>query len=164
MKIEKISSNKIHGGWQHNCQHSSTVVSCPMNFSVYLPPQAEHKKVPAVIWLSGLTCTAENFVTKAGAQRIAAELGLAIVAPDTSPRGDGIADDEAYDMGQGAGFYLNATQAPWSSHFKMYDYVNEELIEAVMSNFSLNGEFSISGHSMGGHGALGLYLKKHLQI
>ncbi len=159
MSIEKVSSNKMHGGWQHVYQHEAKTVQCPMTFGLYLPPQAESEKVPALVWLSGLTCTEQNFVTKAGAQRVAAELGIAIIAPDTSPRGEGIPDDEAYDMGQGAGFYLNATQAPWSSHFQMYDYITSELPQVLLQNFPLNGQFSISGHSMGGHGALSIYLK-----
>ena len=159
MSVEKISSNKMHGGWQHVYRHEAETVNCPMTFGLYLPPQAEHVNVPALVWLSGLTCTEQNFVTKAGAQRIASELGIAIIAPDTSPRGEGVADDEAYDMGQGAGFYLNSTQAPWSSHFQMYDYIAEELPKVMLENFPLNGQFSISGHSMGGHGALTIYLK-----
>ena len=126
-----------------------------MRFAIYLPPQASNgKKVPVLYWLSGLTCTDENFMQKAGAQRIAAELGIAIVAPDTSPRGEGVADDEAYDLGQGAGFYVNATQAPWNRHYHMYDYVVHELPQLIESIFSVSGKRAIAGHSMGGHGAL----------
>lgn len=159
MSLETVSSNKMHGGWQHVVTHDANTVNCPMTFGIFLPPQAEQGKVPALLWLSGLTCTDQNFVTKAGAQRVAAELGIAIIAPDTSPRGEGVADDEAYDMGQGAGFYLNSSQAPWSSHFQMYDYITQELPDVLLNNFPLDGRFSISGHSMGGHGALTIYLK-----
>jgi S-formylglutathione hydrolase len=159
MNIKKLSSNKMHGGWQDVYQHAATSVNCPMTFGVFLPPQARQVEVPALIWLSGLTCTEQNFISKAGAQRVAAELGMAIIAPDTSPRGEGVPDDEAYDMGQGAGFYLNATRAPWSSHYQMYDYIRRELPQVLLQNFPLNGQFSISGHSMGGHGALSIYLK-----
>jgi S-formylglutathione hydrolase len=159
MNIEKISSNKMHGGWQDVYQHAAKTVNCPMRFGIFLPPQAQQMEVPALIWLSGLTCTEQNFISKAGAQRVAAELGMAIIAPDTSPRGEDVPDDEAYDMGQGAGFYLNATQAPWSDHFQMYDYICTELPQVLLQNFPLNGQFSISGHSMGGHGALSIYLK-----
>jgi S-formylglutathione hydrolase len=132
-----------------------------MRFAIYLPPQAEHGKVPVLYWLSGLTCTDENFATKAGAQRVAAELGMAIVMPDTSPRGLNLpGEDDAYDFGSGAGFYLNATQAPWAGHYNMYDYVVTELPEQVNANFAVDGErVSISGHSMGGHGALTIALK-----
>jgi S-formylglutathione hydrolase len=133
-----------------------------MTFAVFLPPQAEAERVPVVYWLSGLTCTDENFVTKAGAQQYAAEHGIAVVAPDTSPRGDGVPDDpeEAYDFGLGAGFYVNATQAPWSEHYHMYDYVVQELPELVNANFPVDPERqAIFGHSMGGHGALTIALK-----
>ena len=133
-----------------------------MTFSVYLPPQAETgKKVPVVYWLSGLTCTDENFSTKAGAQRLAAELGLALVMPDTSPRGENVPDDEdgAYDLGLGAGFYVNATEPPWSRHYRMYDYVTGELPGLVQKHFPVSEKQAISGHSMGGHGALMIALK-----
>lgn len=133
-----------------------------MVFSVFLPPQASETQVPAVYYLSGLTCTDENFVSKAGAQRRAAELGLAIVAPDTSPRGDGVPDDSegAWDFGLGAGFYVNATQAPWSEHYHMYDYVVDELPNVVNQELPVATErTSIMGHSMGGHGALTIALK-----
>jgi S-formylglutathione hydrolase len=126
-----------------------------MTFSLYLPPQAEHGRVPAVYWLSGLTCTDDNFRVKAGAQRYAAEFGLALVIPDTSPRGAGIADDPGYDLGQGAGFYVNATQPPWAAHYRMYDYVVDELPALVEREFPVRPDRrAISGHSMGGHGAL----------
>ena len=128
-----------------------------MRFAIYLPPQASNSnKVPVLYWLSGLTCTDENFMQKAGAQRIAAELGIAIVAPDTSPRGDNVPDDpdNAYDFGLGAGFYLNATKAPWNTHYHMYDYVLDELPKVIEKHFPVNNKRAISGHSMGGHGAL----------
>ena len=130
-----------------------------MKFAVYLPPQAEKAKLPVLYWLSGLTCTEQNFITKAGAQRYAAEAGIVLVAPDTSPRGREVADDEAYDLGQGAGFYLNATRAPWASHYRMYDYVTGELPDLIESRFPVTDARSICGHSMGGHGALTIALK-----
>jgi S-formylglutathione hydrolase len=132
-----------------------------MNFSVYLPPAAQHSAVPVLYWLSGLTCTDENFVQKAGAQQYAAKHGVAIVAPDTSPRGDGVPDDPeaAYDFGLGAGFYVNATRAPWSQHYRMYDYVVSELPELVAASLPINADRAgIFGHSMGGHGALTIAL------
>jgi S-formylglutathione hydrolase len=157
MTIENLSVNKSFGGWHKQYSHHSKALNCTMRFAIYLPPQALNgKKVPVLYWLSGLTCTDENFMQKAGAQRIASELGIAIVAPDTSPRGEGIADDESYDLGQGAGFYINATQEPWKSHYQMYDYVVYELPQLIESTFSVSDERVISGHSMGGHGALTL--------
>ncbi|APZ43090.1 S-formylglutathione hydrolase [Acidihalobacter ferrooxydans] len=159
--LERIEHIKESGGWLDRYQHDSTGCRCRMTFSVYLPPQAAQGPVPAVYWLSGLTCTDDNFRTKAGAQRYAAELGLALVIPDTSPRGDGVPDEpERYDLGQGAGFYVNATQAPWSEHYQMYDYVARELPALVEAELPLiPGLKSISGHSMGGHGALICALK-----
>lgn len=160
--MEKIDEHRAFGGWQRRYTHTSTACDCDMTFAVYLPPQAEHKPVPVVYWLSGLTCTDENFVNKAGAQRAAAELGLALVAPDTSPRGDDVADDEAYDLGQGAGFYVNATQAPWAAHYRMYDYVVDELPQLLAAEFGESLDLSreaLAGHSMGGHGALVLGLR-----
>ncbi|WP_019531369.1 S-formylglutathione hydrolase [Dasania marina] len=155
MSIENLTVNKAFGGWHKQYSHLSTVLNCSMRFAIYLPPQAANgDKVPVLYWLSGLTCSDENMMQKAGAQRIAAELGIAIVAPDTSPRGDDVANDEAYDLGQGAGFYVNATQAPWSSHYQMYDYVLKELPELIEANFPVTNKRAISGHSMGGHGAL----------
>ncbi|WP_339671050.1 S-formylglutathione hydrolase [Dasania marina] len=155
MSIENLTVNKAFGGWHKQYSHLSTVLNCSMRFAIYLPPQAANgEKVPVLYWLSGLTCSDENMMQKAGAQRIAAELGIAIVAPDTSPRGDDVANDEAYDLGQGAGFYVNATQAPWSSHYQMYDYVLKELPELIEANFPVTNKRAISGHSMGGHGAL----------
>ncbi len=153
--LENVSVNKSFGGWQKQYSHQSTVLNCNMRFAIYLPPQASNgKKVPVLYWLSGLTCSDENFMQKAGALRIAAELGIAIVAPDTSPRGEGVADDEGYDLGQGAGFYVNATQAPWNRHYQMYDYVVNELPELIEATFPVSQQRSIAGHSMGGHGAL----------
>lgn len=159
--LNKLSSVTCFGGQQLRYEHQSKVLNCTMQFSVYLPPQAEQGPVPAVYWLSGLTCTDENFSSKAGAQRTAAELGLALIIPDTSPRGDEVpdADDGAYDFGLGAGFYVNATQEPFAKHYHMDRYIVEELRELVEGNLPLNGVRSISGHSMGGHGALVLALR-----
>lgn len=154
MTLETVSSNKSFGGWHRQYRHHSEALGCAMRFAVYLPPQAEHGPVPALYWLSGLTCSDENFMQKAGAQRIAAELGIALIAPDTSPRGDGVADNPAYDLGMGAGFYLNASEQPWASHYRMYDYVTRELPTLLEAQLPLNGRRAISGHSMGGHGAL----------
>lgn len=155
MTIENLSANKSFGGWHKQYSHQSTALKCSMRFAIYLPPQVSSgKKVPVLYWLSGLTCTDENFMQKAAAQRIAAELGIAIVAPDTSPRGDGVADDDGYDLGKGAGFYVNATQAPWDRHYQMYDYVVNELPKLIEDAFPVSDKRAISGHSMGGHGAL----------
>lgn len=160
MTIENLSCNKIFDGWHKQYSHHSSTLNCSMRFAIYLPPQASNgQKVPVLYWLSGLTCTDENFMQKAGAQRIAAELGIAIVAPDTSPRGDDVADAEGYDLGKGAGFYVNATQSPWNRHYQMYDYVLNELPELIESTFPVSGQRSIAGHSMGGHGALVLALR-----
>ncbi|MCL1068026.1 S-formylglutathione hydrolase [Shewanella olleyana] len=161
MTIENISSNKVFGGWLKQYTHTSTTVNCSMRFAIYLPPQAATQKVPVLYWLSGLTCTDENVMQKSGIQRIAAELGIAIVAPDTSPRGENVADDTdgAYDFGLGAGFYLNATQAPFNTHYQMYDYVVHELPKLVEQHFPVTDKRSISGHSMGGHGAITIGLK-----
>ena len=155
MNLDIISSNKSFGGWHKQYRHSSTVQGCEMRFAIYLPPQAlTGQKVPVLYWLSGLTCTDENFMQKAGAQRIAAELGIALVAPDTSPRGEGVPDDPGYDLGMGAGFYVNATQHPWRAYYQMYDYVTRELPELIETHFPVSTRRAISGHSMGGHGAL----------
>jgi S-formylglutathione hydrolase len=159
MSIENLSSHKSFGGWHKQYSHVSATLNCTMRFAIFLPPQASTgAKVPVLYWLSGLTCTDENFMQKAGAQRLAAELGIAIVAPDTSPRGEGVTDDEGYDLGQGAGFYVNATQAPWNRNFHMYDYVVKELPDLIESLFPVSNKRSISGHSMGGHGALTIAL------
>lgn len=155
--MELIDSHKMFGGRQLRYRHSSSVLSCDMVFSIYLPPQAEQGCVPVLYWLSGLTCDDQNFVTKAGAQQYAAEHGIAIVAPDTSPRGDGVPDDAeaAWDFGLAAGFYVDATQKPWLDHYQMYSYINDELPRLMHSEFPMLSEKSaISGHSMGGHGAL----------
>ncbi len=160
MSIENLSCNKSFGGWHKQYSHYSHTLNCTMRFAIYLPPQVSNgNKVPALYWLSGLTCTDENFMQKAGAQRMAAELGMAIIAPDTSPRGDEVADDDGYDLGQGAGFYVNATQPPWNRHYQMYDYVLNELPALVESMFPVNDRRAIAGHSMGGHGALVLALR-----
>jgi S-formylglutathione hydrolase len=159
MSLEIFSVNKSFGGWTKHYTHHSNTLNCDMRFAIYLPPQTENgQKVPVLYWLSGLTCTDENFIQKAGGQRMAAELGVAIVAPDTSPRGMDVADDDGYDLGQGAGFYVNATQAPWSRHYRMYDYVLSELPQLIEDNFPVSDKRSVSGHSMGGHGALVLAL------
>ncbi len=159
--MEKIEAIKEFGGWLNRYRHRSRTCDCDMTFSVYLPPAAEQEKVPAVYWLSGLTCTDDNFRVKAGAQRYAAELGLALVIPDTSPRGAEVPDvPERYDLGQGAGFYLNATQEPWARHYRMYDYVTRELPALVEAQLPLSDARSITGHSMGGHGALICALKE----
>lgn len=152
----------MFGGEQLQYNHTSTSLNCEMRFAIYLPPQAtQTNKVPVLYWLSGLTCTDENFIQKAGAQRIAAELGMAIVCPDTSPRGEMVPDEEnqAYDLGLGAGFYVNATKAPWAEHYQMYEYVTHELPKLVEGNFPVTTLRAISGHSMGGHGALTIALK-----
>lgn len=159
--MEHIEAIKEFGGWLNRYRHFSPTCQCDMTFSVYLPPAAAHGKVPAVYWLSGLTCTDDNFRVKAGAQRYAAELGLALVIPDTSPRGQNVPDvPERYDLGQGAGFYVNATQAPWSAHYRMYDYVTRELPDLVEAHLPITDLRAISGHSMGGHGALICALKE----
>lgn len=160
MQIENLAQFKSFGGWQKQYQHDSTRLNCSMRFSIFLPPQTlAGEKVPVLYWLSGLTCTDENFIQKAGAQRIAAELGIAIVTPDTSPRGEGVADDPGYDLGMGAGFYVNATQAPWQQHYQMYDYIVTELPALIEANFPVTEQRAISGHSMGGHGALMIALR-----
>ena len=159
--MKKISEYRCFEGCQLQYTHNSDVLSCEMRFGVFLPPQAETRPVPVLYWLSGLTCTDENFTQKAGAQRMAADLGIALVMPDTSPRGEGVPDDPdgAYDFGQGAGFYLNATESPWSNHYRMYDYVVNELPELIEAEFPVSQERAISGHSMGGHGAITVGLK-----
>lgn len=160
MTIESLSVNKSFGGWQKQYRHQSKSLNCEMQFAIYLPPQAsQDNKVPVLYWLSGLTCTDENFMQKAGAQKLAAELGIAIVAPDTSPRGADVADDDGYDLGQGAGFYLNATQPPWDRHYHMYDYIVDELPQLIQATFPVSDKRAIAGHSMGGHGALTIALR-----
>ena len=162
MEIQNLSSNKAHGGLNEQYSHFSSTLNCEMRFSIFLPPQrVKDEKSPALYWLSGLTCTDENFSQKSGAQRVAASLGLALVIPDTSPRGAEIPDDPegAFDLGLGAGFYVNATEEPWRSHYRMYDYVVKELPKLVEELFPINDRRSISGHSMGGHGALMIALR-----
>ncbi|MDO6694769.1 S-formylglutathione hydrolase [Aliiglaciecola sp. 3_MG-2023] len=157
MTIENLSANKSFAGWHKQYSHQSQALNCSMRFAIYLPPHiSSGKKVPVLYWLSGLTCTDENFMQKSGVQRVAAELGIAIVAPDTSPRGEEVADDKHYDLGQGAGFYVNATQAPWNRHYQMYDYVVKELPKLIEETFPVSDKRAISGHSMGGHGALSI--------
>ncbi|CAG4907096.1 S-formylglutathione hydrolase [Paraburkholderia gardini] len=159
--LELLSSHACFGGVQRFYRHDSSTTGLPMRFSVYLPPQASHGKVPALFWLAGLTCTEETFPIKAGAQRFAAQHGIALIAPDTSPRGAGIPNESAaWDFGVGAGFYVDATQEPWSKHFRMYSYVRDELRETVLTNLAIDGErLGIFGHSMGGHGALMIALR-----
>ncbi|MEO1149784.1 MAG: S-formylglutathione hydrolase [Pseudomonadota bacterium] len=162
--LETVSTTKIFNGTQGVYAHESELCQCTMRFAVFVPPQASenHRRLPVVYWLSGLTCTEENFITKAGAQRLASELGLILVAPDTSPRGPDVPDDPegGYDLGLGAGFYVNATQVPWAVHYQMADYITQELRALIEANFPVDPEAAgICGHSMGGHGALTLYLK-----
>ncbi|MBE5203126.1 S-formylglutathione hydrolase [Pectobacterium quasiaquaticum] len=157
--MELLEEHRMFGGWQQRYRHVSETLNTTMTFSIYLPPTQDDTPPPVLYWLSGLTCNDENFTTKAGAQRIASELGLVLVMPDTSPRGDGVADDAGYDLGQGAGFYVNATQAPWAAHYRMYDYISSELPALIQQHFNVNRRQSISGHSMGGHGALMLALR-----
>lgn len=160
--MERLSEALCFGGRQQVWRHDSASTGTPMRLAVFLPPAAEHGPVPVFWWLSGLTCTEENFTTKAGAQRAAVELGLMLVAPDTSPRGEGVPDDSegAWDFGLGAGFYVDATQAPWSAHYRMRRYVETELPELVAGAFPADmTRQAISGHSMGGHGALTIALR-----
>ncbi|RKT32452.1 S-formylglutathione hydrolase [Roseovarius halotolerans] len=155
--MEILSENACFGGVQGVYSHASQATDCQMTFGLFLPAEAEDGPVPVLWYLSGLTCTHENAMTKAGAQGWAAEHGIALVFPDTSPRGEGVADDDAFDLGQGAGFYVNATQSPWAPHFRMWDYIAEDLPRVLFNNFAIDGDRqAITGHSMGGHGALTL--------
>jgi S-formylglutathione hydrolase len=155
--METVSENACFGGVQGVYNHASKTCACDMTFGLFLPAEAKDGPVPVLWYLSGLTCTHENAMVKAGAQGWAAEQGIALVFPDTSPRGEGVANDEAYDLGQGAGFYVNATQEPWAPHFKMWDYVAEELPALLTEHFAIDeARQAITGHSMGGHGALTL--------
>ncbi|MFO7757411.1 MAG: S-formylglutathione hydrolase [Roseovarius sp.] len=155
--METVSQNTCFGGTQGVFTHPSEVCGCDMTFGLFLPPEAQDGPVPVLWYLSGLTCTHENAMVKAGAQGWAAEQGIALVFPDTSPRGADVADDDAFDLGQGAGFYVNATQKPWAPHFRMWDYVSEELPALLGASFALDMDRqAITGHSMGGHGALTL--------
>lgn len=155
--MDITKTHRVHGGTLAYAHHQSAATGTKMTLSVFTPPG--EGPFPYMIWLSGLTCTEDNFTTKAGAYEAAARHGVAIVAPDTSPRGEGVTDDPAYDLGQGAGFYIDATQAPWAAHFKMESYVTRDLIVAVEAAFPLQARRSILGHSMGGHGALSLAMK-----
>lgn len=158
--MKTISENKAFGGVQGVYSHASEACGCDMTFGVFLPKEAADNPVPVLWYLSGLTCTHENAMVKAGAQAWAAENGIALVFPDTSPRGEGVANDEAYDLGQGAGFYVNATEQPWTPHFRMWDYVADELPNVVTTAFAIDDDRqAISGHSMGGHGALTLAMR-----
>ena len=160
-KIEQFSASKNFGGWTKMFSHPSESCGGEMKFSVFLPPQAESGDVPVLYWLSGLTCNHENFITKAGAQQYAAQSGIMLVAPDTSPRGAGVqGEDDDYDLGSGAGFYINATEDKWAANYRMEDYIIHELPKIIGVNFPVvKGKESIFGHSMGGHGALTLALK-----
>ncbi len=161
--IDFLSQHRIFDGILYFCKHDSAATSTPMTFSIFVPDVAEKRTdapFPALYWLSGLTCTASNFTEKAGAYRKASELGLIVVAPDTSPRGAEVVDDPSIDLGQGAGFYVDATQGPWKAHFRMESYIVKDLIEAVEANFpAASGRRGVFGHSMGGHGALTLAMK-----
>ncbi|MFK3764371.1 S-formylglutathione hydrolase [Serratia ureilytica] len=155
----RLEQHVCFNGWQEVYQHESATLGCSMKFGVYIPPQALDGNVPVLYWLSGLTCTEQNFITKSGVQHYAAKHGVMIVAPDTSPRGSNVADTDSYDLGQGAGFYLNATESPWNRNYRMYDYVLSELPGLIQKNFPATERKSISGHSMGGLGALVLALR-----
>ncbi|MEO8506977.1 MAG: S-formylglutathione hydrolase [Betaproteobacteria bacterium] len=161
MTVERVAQSQSFGGTQSVYRHDAQATASPMRFGVFLPPQAATARVPVLYWLSGLTCTEDNFIAKAGAQRVAAELGLALVVPDTSPRGLGLAGDrDAWDFGEGAGFYVDATQPPWAAHYGMYTYVSEELPALVAAQFPVDASRAgIFGHSMGGHGALVIGLR-----
>ena len=158
--MQRIEHRACFSGWQDVWEHRSEVLDCVMRVGVYVPPQAAIRPCPVIYWLSGLTCTEQNFINKAGAQRYAAEHGVILVAPDTSPRGDGVPDDPGYDLGLGAGFYVNATQSPWAHHYQMYSYVVAELPALIEKHFPATAQRSICGHSMGGHGALVIGLRE----
>ncbi len=166
LSIERVSESRCFEGRQIVYKHASAACACTMRFAVYLPPAAERGPVPALYWLSGLTCTEENFSVKAGAQRYAAELGIALIIPDTSPRGVNIPGEDAQmDVGTGAGFYVNATEAPWAAHYRLYDYLRDELPATVNANLPVDAaRKSISGHSMGGHGAIILGIRNPQQF
>jgi len=161
MPLATLSESRCFGGTQRVVTHLSETTGTSMRLAVYLPPAAAHGPVPALVFLSGLTCTEDNFTVKAGAQRYAAERGLILIVPDTSPRGEGVPDDPAYDLGQGASFYVDATHAPWSRQFRMYSYIADELPELLAAELPVRpGALGICGHSMGGHGALVLALRR----
>lgn len=157
--MEIVTETRSFGGTQSVYRHSSNTCGCEMTFAAYLPPQAQHGPVPVLWYLSGLTCTHENAMTKGGFQQHAAKHGLAVIFPDTSPRGASVSDDDAYDLGQGAGFYVNATRDPWRPHYRMYDYILSELRSVVMDALPLQDRHGITGHSMGGHGAITLAIR-----
>tara|TARA_R110002096_G_scaffold257381_1_gene451029 strand:- start:387667 stop:388506 length:840 start_codon:yes stop_codon:yes gene_type:complete len=158
--MELKSAHRCHGGMVNYYSHAADSTKCDMNFSVFLPEQARSGNCPALFYLAGLTCTEDNFTTKAGAYRIAAELGIILIAPDTSPRGDHVPDEDGWDFAKGAGFYVDATEEPWSEHYNMYSYVADELYALIGDNFPVDkNRIGIFGHSMGGHGALTIYLK-----
>ncbi len=158
--MDIIQSNKIFNGNHHVCSHYSESTQCDMTFSVFVPEHQSSEKLKTLIWLSGLTCSEENFRLKSGVQRIASELKMIIVSPDTSPRGEGVPDNENYALGQAAGFYLDATEPPWNKHFNMYTYITKDLLEIIGNNFPIDTDKTgIFGHSMGGHGALTIAIK-----
>lgn len=157
--MNHLATHRIFNGEQQIWQHFSGSLNCEMKFAIYLPDTAKTELLPVLYWLSGLTCTEQNFITKSGFQRYADEHNVIVVAPDTSPRGEGVADDASYDLGQGAGFYVNATQGEWARHYQMYDYIAQELPALINEHFPTNGKQSIFGHSMGGHGALTIAFK-----
>ncbi|NVO56700.1 S-formylglutathione hydrolase [Rhodobacteraceae bacterium B1Z28] len=157
--MQVVSQNRSFGGEQTVYSHQSETCGCEMTFAVYLPPQAHNGPVPVLWYLSGLTCTHENAMTKGGFQEAAADFGVAVIFPDTSPRGTDVADDDAYDLGQGAGFYVNATRDPWRAHFRMYDYIVNELRDIALKNMPVQDCHGITGHSMGGHGALTIAIR-----
>ncbi|KAK7090004.1 hypothetical protein V1264_009867 [Littorina saxatilis] len=161
VNLQEVSNNKVFGGQQKVFSHQSTELKCTMKFGIFLPPAVEKGKVPVLYWLSGLTCTEQNFISKAGAQKYATEHGLILVAPDTSPRGVGIeGEDDSYDFGSGAGFYVDATQEKWKTNYRMYSYITKELPALINANFpTIPDRQSIFGHSMGGHGAIVCALK-----
>lgn len=160
MTLTTISKNRCFGGYQEVHQHRSATLSCDMRFGIYLPSNTNNERLPVLYYLSGLTCTEQNMITKGGPQRYCEQYGVVLVCPDTSPRGAGVADHESSDLGQGASFYLNATQAPWATNYRMYDYLSDELPALITSSFPVNADSSIFGHSMGGHGALVLSLSQ----
>lgn len=158
--MELKSAHKCFGGTLSYYSHAATTTKCQMNFTIFIPLQAEKSKCPALYYLAGLTCTEDNFTTKGGAYKVAAELGLILIAPDTSPRGDDVPDEDGWDFGKGAGFYVDATEKPWNRNYNMYSYIKEELYGLVIKNFPVKENCQgIFGHSMGGHGALTIYLK-----
>jgi S-formylglutathione hydrolase len=158
--MDIVQSNKSFNGNHQVCSHYSESTQCDMTFSVFVPEHKSSEKLKTLVWLSGLTCSEENFRVKSGVQRIASELKMIIVSPDTSPRGESVPDNENYALGQGAGFYLDATESPWDKHFNMYTYITKDLIEIIGNNFPIDmGKTGIFGHSMGGHGALTIAIK-----